>query len=92
MAVKLYEKDPSKLTTLEDRVPVNTGSDISEDEDSNPAPPGSNLLPPGSNPPLASTSSTAGDIGSAASAKMDSADNAKGSTKVSFIFISCIFI
>ena len=35
MAVKLYEKDPSKLTTVEDRVPLSTGSDISEDEDSN---------------------------------------------------------
>ncbi len=28
MAVKLYEKDPSKLTTLEDRVPLNTGDNI----------------------------------------------------------------
>jgi len=35
MAVKLYEKDPSKLTTLEDRIPISTGSDISDEDDSN---------------------------------------------------------
>ena len=39
MAVKLYEKDPSKLTSLEDGIPsLGAGSDLSEDEDSNPAP------------------------------------------------------
>ena len=39
MAVKLYEKDPSKLTSLEDGLPgLGVGSDLSEDEDSNPVP------------------------------------------------------
>jgi hypothetical protein len=36
MAVKLYEKDPSKLTAADATLPaVSTGSDRSEDEDSN---------------------------------------------------------
>ena len=36
MAVKLYEKDPSKLTATDEvRPSVNTGSDISDEEDSN---------------------------------------------------------
>jgi len=39
MAVKLYEKDPSKLTSLDEPLPaVSTSSDMSEDEDSNQAP------------------------------------------------------
>ena len=39
MAVKLYEKDPSKLTATDEvRPSVNTGSDISDEEDSNESP------------------------------------------------------
>lgn len=39
MAVKLYEKDPSKLTSMDEPLPtVSTSSDMSEDEDSNQAP------------------------------------------------------
>jgi len=39
MAVKLYEKDPSKLTSMDEPLPtVSTSSDLSEDEDSNQAP------------------------------------------------------
>ena len=38
MAVKLYEKDPSKLTAMDEPLPnLSTGSDISDDEDSNQA-------------------------------------------------------
>ena len=40
MAVKLYEKDPSKLTAMDEALPsLSTSSDISDDEeDSNAAP------------------------------------------------------
>jgi hypothetical protein len=38
MAVKLYEKDPSKLTAMDEPLPtVSTSSDISDDEDSSQA-------------------------------------------------------
>ena len=38
MAVKLYEKDPSKLTAMDEALPnVSASSDISDDEDSNQA-------------------------------------------------------
>ena len=38
MAVKLYEKDPSKLTSIDEPLPnVSTNSDVSDDEDSNQA-------------------------------------------------------
>ena len=44
IAVKLYEKDPSKLTSVDEPLPtVSTSSDLSDEEDSNldagPAPP-----------------------------------------------------
>ena len=35
MAVKLYEKDPSKLTALEESANLPPTSDLSEDDDSN---------------------------------------------------------
>ena len=36
IAVKLYEKDPSKLTSMDEPLPtVSTSSDLSDEEDSN---------------------------------------------------------
>ena len=36
VAVKLYEKDPSKLTSMDEQIPtVSTSSDLSDEEDSN---------------------------------------------------------